>query len=309
MVDQGDIGGVIQRSAFRQQSHFGQDAFGFFVTIFGQQHGMRLFILGIVTRHFDLALAVRGFFADLQRQQLRYFIELVIQVGILFRLTGDNQRGTGFVDQDRVDFIDDAEIQAALHAFFNIEHHIVAQVVEAEFIIGTVGDVSCICRLLFVVRHLRQVDAGSEAEEAVQAAHPFGIALRQIVIDGNHMHALAGQAVQICRQRRHQGLAFTGAHFSDLAKVQDHAADQLHIEVTHFQHALTGFTANGKGFRQQIVQRRALFQPRLELGRLGLQLGITQFRQGIFERVDLAHGFLILLEQSLVTAAENLGQK
>ena len=45
------------------------------------------------------------------------------------------------------------------------------------------------------------------------------------------MHALAGERVQIRRQRRHQRLALAGAHFGDLAGMQRQAADQLHVEM------------------------------------------------------------------------------
>jgi hypothetical protein len=81
------------------------------VTGFGQQHLVGFFVLGVVARDFDLALAVRGFFADLQGQQARHFIDLVVQVGVVLGLAGDDQRGTRFVDQDRVHFVDDGEVQ------------------------------------------------------------------------------------------------------------------------------------------------------------------------------------------------------
>jgi hypothetical protein len=45
------------------------------------------------------------------------------------------------------------------------------------------------------------------------------------------MDALAGERVEIDRQRRDQRLAFAGLHLGDLALVQDHAADQLHVEM------------------------------------------------------------------------------
>ncbi len=41
-------------------------------------------------------------------------VDSVVIVGSFFARTGDNQRRTGFVDQDRVDFVDDREVVAAL---------------------------------------------------------------------------------------------------------------------------------------------------------------------------------------------------
>jgi hypothetical protein len=71
------------------------------------------------------------------------------------------------------------------------------------------------------------------------------------------VHALAGQRVQVDRQRRGQRLALAGAHLGDLAVVQHHAADQLHVEVAHAEHALAGLAHHGEGFGQQVVERLA----------------------------------------------------
>jgi hypothetical protein len=158
------------------------------------------------------------------------------------------------------------------------------------------------------VVHLRQVHAGRQAQPAVQAAHPFGIALRQVVVDGDDVHALAGQRVQIGRQGRHQRLALARAHFRDLAVVQDHAADHLDVEVAHLEHAPGCLAAHRERFRQQVVERLAVRDAILEFRRLGLEFSVGQLFDLRLERVNLAHGFLILLEQPLVAATENLGQ-
>src|SRR3546814_14389809 len=73
--------------------------------------------------------------------------DLVQLRGVLGR-TGDDQRRARLVDQDRVDFVDDRVMQAALVALFLAQRHVVAQVVEAEFVVGAVGDVGRIGRML-----------------------------------------------------------------------------------------------------------------------------------------------------------------
>jgi len=40
--------------------------------------------------------------------------------------------------------------------------------------------------------------------------------------------------------------------------MQHHAADQLHIEVAHAQHALARFAHHRKGFGQQLIEQGAL---------------------------------------------------
>ncbi len=274
VVYQRDIGGVIQGRAFRQQAHAGQYLFGFFVAGFRQQHLMRFFILGVITGHFNLAFAVRCFFANLHGQQRRYRIDLVIELGVILRLTGNDQWRACLVDQDRVDFIDDRKIQSALDSIPCFIDHVVAQVVKAEFVVGAIRDIGGVSRLLFVMLHLRQIDAGGQSQPAVQLAHPVSIALRQVIIDGDDMHALPRQGIQVDSERRHERLAFTGAHFSDLAVVQHHTANQLDVEVAHFQHTPAGFATHSEYFRQNIVQRRAVSDARLEFRGLRLQFGL-----------------------------------
>ncbi len=151
-----------------------------------------------------------------------------------------------------------AKFSSRWNALFQAERHVVAQVVEAEFVVGAVGDVGGIGGTLLLRRLERADDADGEAEELVQRTHPVGVAARQVVVDGDHVHALAGQRVQVDRQGRDQGLALTGTHFGDLALVQDHAADQLDVEVTHAHHALASLADDGEGLGQDLVEGLAL---------------------------------------------------
>ena len=109
-----------------------------------------------------------------------------------------------------------------------------------------------------------------EPEEGMDAPHPVGVALGQVVVDRDHVHALAAQRVQVGGERRHQGLAFAGLHLGDLAGVQHHAADQLHVEVAHAQHALARLAADGERLGQQGVEALAPAVALLELGGLTL---------------------------------------
>ena len=68
----------------------------------------------------------------------------LIQLGGLATLTGNDQRGTGFIDQNGVDLIDDGIMQATLYQLFFIDDHVVTQVIETEFVVGDVGDIAVI---------------------------------------------------------------------------------------------------------------------------------------------------------------------
>ena len=150
----------------------------------------------------------------------------------------------------------------------------------------------------------------------VDLAHPGGVARGQVVVDRHHVDAAAGQAVQVDRQRRRQRLAFAGAHLRDLAVVQDHAADQLDVEVAHAERALGGFAANGERFRQQLVEHlcKLLAGGRFggdsfaKLHGLGAQRVVRQCGERGLQGVDSLDDFPVLLQQSLIATAEYAGQ-
>ena len=149
----------------------------------------------------------------------------------------------------------------ALHHGAEVELHVVAQVVEAELVVGAVGDVAGVGDLPLLIVEVVLDDADRHAEEAVDAAHPLGVAAGEVVVDGDDVNALAFERVQIGGKRGDQRLAFAGLHFGDLAVVQHHAADQLHVVVPHVQHAAAGFADDGERLGQQVVERLAVGEP------------------------------------------------
>src|SRR5205807_2838644 len=97
-------------------------------------------------------------------------------------------------------------------------------------------------------------DSNTQPQKAVELSHPFGIALGQVIVDSDHMHAVSGERVQVNGKGGDQGLAFTGLHFSNIATMQDDAADKLDIEVAHVEHAPASLTRNRKSFRKNLFQ-------------------------------------------------------
>ena len=74
-----------------------------------------------------------------------------------------------------------------------------------------------------LVGHAVDDQAHRQAQKAVDLAHPLAVALGQVVVDGDDVHALAGQGVEVGGQGGHQGFAFTGLHFGD-APLMEHDA-------------------------------------------------------------------------------------
>ena len=135
--------------------------------------------------------------------------------------------------------------------------------------------------------------AHGKPQEAVELAHPFGVAAGQVVIDRDHVHPLPRQGVQVHRQGRHQGLALAGTHLGNAAFVEAHAADELHIEMAHAQHPAGSLPGHGKGLRQKVVQGLPCSQPLLEFLREAYQLVIGEILHLGLQSVDFLHRFTI----------------
>ena len=207
----------------------------------------------------------------------------------------DDQGCPSLVDEDVVDLVHDGVVQPALGLLHLLgkpvvspsgHSHVVTQIVEAELVVGAIGDVAGIGPLPFVRLHARLDGTDRQPEAHVEGAHPLHVAASQIVVDGDDMHPLALERIEVGRQRCHQRLALAGDHFGDRARVQHHAADQLDIVVPHAEEPSPRLTADGEGLHQQVVNRLTSFQPPFKFGCLGPQLGIGHCLVAWLERVD-----------------------
>ena len=183
---------------------------------------------------------------------------------ILWLRAGDNQRRPRFVDQDGIHFIDDrvvvqfglraltfyvrdgGRLVVALHAFREAELHVVAQVIEAELVVGAVSDIGVVALVALLIAQIVHDIADGHAERPVDARHPLGIALGQVIVDRDDVDALPFERVQIHGQRRDQRLAFSGFHFGDLAVVQHDATNQLDIKMPHVEVAASRLAHGGE---------------------------------------------------------------
>ena len=211
--------------------------------------------------------------------------------------------------QDRVDLVDDGEGMAALHAVLCGRHHVVAQVVEAELRIGAVGDVGGIGFAAQRRRHVVQNDARVHAQEAVDAAGVFGIALGQIVVHGDDVRVAAVERVEEACGGGDERLALAGLHFGDAAVVERQAADQLHVVVAHAGGAAARLADEREGFDDQVLllfARRGAFAQ--GVGHRA-QFGVGLFLQRGFGGVDGVYQTQIGLEEFVVAESEELRDK
>lgn len=220
----------------------------------------------------------------------------------------DDQRGAGLVDQDGVDLVDDGEVVPALHQVVERVRHVVAQVVEAELVVGAVGDVGVVGHPALVGRHLGEDHADVQPEEAVHAAHPLAVAFGQVVVDRDDVHALAADAVEVGRQHRRQGLALTGLHLRDVAEVQRRRAHHLHVERALVEHPPGRLAGHRERLGQQVVEAFAVGVPLLELVGLGPQLRVGQLFDLVGQGVDVVSHPLETLEHATFAEAQQLRQ-
>ena len=148
-----------------------------------------------------------------------------------------------------------------------------------------------------------------EAEEAVDLAHPLGVALGEIVVHGDDMHALAGQRVQIGRQRGDQRLAFAGLHFGDAALVEDHAADELHVEVAHAERPHARLADEGEGLRHEVVELPPVLDLLLPLRDELRELLVPERLHPRLELPDAGNERAELLHLALVLRADDVLQE
>ena len=237
---------------------------------------------------------------------------------------GNDERGAGFVDEDGVDFVHDAEPVVALDLVFLAGGHaVVAEVIEAEFGGGAVGDVAAIHLATEIGRHGLLDTTGGEAEEVEEVAHPLGVAAGEVVVDGDELGVPAGEGVEVKRERGDEGLAFAGGHFGDLAGVDGVAADQLDVEVDHVpgelvsadeglgaDEAAGGVLHGGESLGENLVEGLAGFQAGAELVGLGAELLVGELLVGLLEFVDAGDDGAGLLEELfIVTAGKALEEK
>ena len=128
--------------------------------------------------------------------------KLVIHVGGISNSARNDERRTCFVNEDAVYFVNNGEVVAALNLVIKRRSHVVAQIVKTELVVSSVRDVTGVVHALFGRRlaAARNYQTNIEAHELVNTPHPFSMESRQVIVDGDHMHAVARQAVEICGQ-------------------------------------------------------------------------------------------------------------
>ena len=217
--------------------------------------------------------------------------QLLEAVGRFIHGAADDQRCACLVDQHRVDLVDDGVMELAVDDLVGVDGHVVAQVIETELVVGTVGNVRGVNSPPLVRRHVVGKERNFTAEESQHPAHPLRVTAGEVIVDRDQVGSFARDRVEIERHDRHECLAFSGGHFGDPTLVQNHRPDQLNIVRDHVPDLLMpphrpGGLALGKAaarlpdhavrFGQYIVEALVAVVTLPELVALGPQLIVAQ---------------------------------
>ena len=207
----------------------------------GKRSRLCLFVNDVVYTLFDIflivvLLAVRfGYLEILHRLCKR--IGSLVKISGLIALTGNDKRGSCFINEDRVHLIDDSEGVSSLHLVFLVDDHVVTKIVESKLIVRSVGYVRIVRDLSLFVGAVVLENADRQTEETIDLSHPLSVTLCKIFVDGNDVNAVACKRIKISGKSRNEGLSFTCLHFAYAASVEYDAADDLNAEVLHSENA------------------------------------------------------------------------
>ncbi len=203
-----------------------------------RRYGFGLFIYGVVLPLLQLLYSLSH--AD-------------IGISGLGARTGNNQRSSGLINEDAVHLIHDGIVQVPLHHLIHIYYHVVTEVVKAKFIIGAKGNIATVGKFTLRKIHIMADQSNSQSQEVIETSHFDAVTLGQIVIDGNNVHTLASQGIQICRQGSNQGLAFTSTHLCNFSLVETNTSHHLHVKMPHAHDTAGSLTNHCKSLWQDII--------------------------------------------------------
>ncbi len=236
------------------------------------------------------ALLLVDFVIGIAPQSPHDACKLVVELRRLVRGPGDDERRPGLVDQDRVDLVDDPVDVLTLHHVLALRGHVVTQVVEAHLGVRPVGHVRAVRRGLDgKVVYVGSDETHRQSEEPVDLAHPVGVTPRQVVVDGDDMHAATAERVQIDRERRDESLPLTCLHLRDPPEVQSHATHELDVEVALADGANSRLTYHGESLHEEVVHVLAVIEALFELDGPAGQLRVGQGLDLWLKRVDRGH--------------------
>ena len=116
--------------------------------------------------------------------------------GLATDTAGDDQRHARLVDEKRVGFVHQREMERPVNKRLTVHGQQIAQMIESGLFGRHIGDVGEVGATAFVGRHALLNESDREPKHRVQRPHPLGVPARQVIIERQDMRALAGEGAQ-----------------------------------------------------------------------------------------------------------------
>ena len=132
------------------------------------------------------------------------FCHKLIKFSGFFESSAYYKRGSCFVYQNRVDFVDNRIVIRSLNEHIQTSRHIVTQVIKPKFVIGTVCNIAVISSL-FSVEIIGCTTAGKDytyrkPKKLVNFPHPFTVTFCKVIVHGDYVYTFACKSIQISRK-------------------------------------------------------------------------------------------------------------
>ena len=224
--------------------------------------GFCLFINDVVSIFVDsfLILFVIHFYDSGRFQRLGKLVYDTIQCSGLIALSGNDQRRSCFINQDGVHLVHDGKVMTALNLVLFVDDHIVTQIIESEFVVGAICNITRISFPTLVVCQTVENTSNCQTEETQNLSHFIGLCFCQVVIDRYNVNALSGQRIQISCNTCNQSFTFTGLHFGNTPLMQDNCTNDLYRERFFSKDTVSRFTNRRQSLRFHAFQSFAVFQ-------------------------------------------------
>ena len=147
------------------------------------------------------------------------------------------------------------------------------------------------------------------AEHVVDRLHPERVAPGEIVVDGDEVHPRPPSELSTTAVVAVSVLPSPVFISAIAAVVEDHAADQLHVEVAHSHRPLAGLAHEREAFGQQIVEALTALRALPEGVGAGAQLLVIVMLELGLERVDQTDTLLVAFELLCLAQAKRSVQE
>ena len=152
--------------------------------------GLSLFVDNVIGCfiYFILILLVINLNNSSRNKSFSKFIYYWVKLGRFVTASGNNKRCSCFINENRVNLIDNRKIRFSLHPVFFLYNHVVTKIVKSEFIICCICNITVVsCTSFFIIKTMKDT-SNSKTEKTMNFSHFFSLSFSKIVVNGNNVN-------------------------------------------------------------------------------------------------------------------------